>query len=270
MRYALKFAYDGTKFSGSQIQNHQNVTTVQGVIVECLKEHHVIKDSGSSKLQLASRTDAGVSALGNVLAFNTDFKKQDVFNILNSKLNHCWFYIVIEVDDKFNPRHTKMRWYRYHLLNKGNLDIELLLSIIKIFEGEHDLRNFANPHIEPGNTVRTLASISAFEDGAWILIDLHAPGFLWNQVRRLVSAWEKCAAGELERAKLETALNEPDNRFDLGKASAEPLFLMDIEYDLEFEIDNNMLKKTKRRLFSNLVNAKLKTKFFDELFERIE
>ena len=95
MRYAIKFAYDGTKFSGSQRQTHSELKTVEGEIIDCLIKHKVITNTKSSKFQVASRTDTGVSALGNVLAINSDYKQENILNILNSKMEYCWFHGIL-------------------------------------------------------------------------------------------------------------------------------------------------------------------------------
>ncbi len=61
----LKFAYDGTKFYGYQRQPDK--PTVEGEIIS------VLRDSGlDATIKSASRTDRGVSALGNVIYLADD------------------------------------------------------------------------------------------------------------------------------------------------------------------------------------------------------
>jgi tRNA pseudouridine38-40 synthase len=263
MRYAVKFAYDGTKFSGSQRQPRQNIRTVEGDIIDYLIKHQIINDHKSSKFQVASRTDTGVSALGNVLTFNSDFTAKDILNILNSRVDDCWFYGICQVDENFKPRFAKSRWYRYYSFKDKKIDFEKLKSIIELFIGEHDFRNFAKPGIE--NTLRTIDTIEIENRDRWIIFDLKAPGFLWNQVRRLVSGWIQYAKGEIKREELEGAINNPDKSFDFGLAAAEPLVLMDVEYDFEFEINKKNLRKTKAKLINEWQGLFLKSEFFNQL-----
>lgn len=274
MRYAIKFAYDGTKFSGSQRQ--PNVKTVEGEMIDSLINHQVIDDVKTSNFQVASRTDAGVSALGNVVAFNTEFEKSDTLNILNSKPAYCWYYAIEQVDSEFNPRHANMRWYRYHLYN-GNFSIEncielkldpgILKSITRPFLGTHDFKNFTKPNLD--KTTRIIDSITITENGAWILIDIKAQSFLWNQVRRLINSWVSCARDRINDSELYQALNNPKIDCDFGLAPPEPLFLMDIEYNIKFKVNKQILKKMYDNLIRTWQGVKLKEKLFNYIIETI-
>ena len=66
MRIMLRVAYDGTNYSGWQIQ--PNAVTVEGVL------HEAINDLFKTEIEVigASRTDAGVHAMGNVAVFDVD------------------------------------------------------------------------------------------------------------------------------------------------------------------------------------------------------
>jgi tRNA pseudouridine38-40 synthase len=269
MRYAIKFAYDGTEFSGSQRQ--PEVRTVEGAIIECLTSHHVISDPKASNLQLASRTDAGVSALGNVVALDTEYSEKETLNILNSKLPHCWFYGIAKVDSDFRARKAKMRWYRYHLNTGGTaenqVDYELFKSILSSFEGAHDFKNFANPSVE--DTTRTIHSITTTEKPGWLLIDFSARSFLWHLIRRLINSWVQLANGKVTKEVLLEALNDPSLVHDFGLAPAKPLILMDVEYDFKFEIDKHVLEKTIRRIHLNLEEVAIKNEFFNCLLKKM-
>ncbi len=284
MRFAIKFAYDGTKFSGSQRQTNQdNVRTVEGEILQCLLEQQVVPDQKKSKLQLASRTDAGVSALGNVMALDTDFELEEVLSILNSKLGNCWFWSAVEVDSEFNPKFAKLRWYRYHLFNydehflteqkknnvKEKIDIEKLSIISKQFMGKHDFTNFAKPQLD--DTVRAIDTIDIEQKDNWLYIDIKAQSFLWNQIRRMLSAWLKFVQDEVTFNELVSALNAPDSSapHDFGLAAPEPLVLMDVQYDFEFRTDRRLLKKTRKRILNQWRKVMLKQNLLDYLLKEV-
>jgi len=239
---------------------------------------------------MASRTDAGVSAIANVFAFNTDFNEKDILNILNSRSDHSWFYGITQVDDDFNPRYARIRWYRYHIYNDNAnnpnhiiskagfqklqkngttsiLNLDFLKSVTKLFQGTHDFKNFAKSNLN--NTVRTIESIEVNEEGNWITIDLRAQSFLWHQVRRLVNSWLKFTRGEIDQIVLQAALNAPEVEHDFGLAPAKPLFLMDIEYDFQFNIDKQLLINMYNRLITTWQDVKLNEKLLNYLFKTI-
>ena len=269
MRFAIKFAYNGTSFSGSQRQKNPELRTVEGDIITCLLDHQVIQDLKTSKFSVASRTDAKVSALGNVLALNTDFSEKEILNILNSKISDCWFYGFARVENDFKPRHAKMRWYRYHLFKDMDIDIIKLKQITEIFIGEHNFKNYSNPSIDSEKTIRSIDSIEIIESVPWLFFDLRASGFLWNQVRRLVSAWTNCAKGKISKTDLDSALKDDSQTFDFGLAPPEPLFLMDVEFDFEFEINKELLQKTIVGLHRNWQKINLQNFLLEYIFKNI-
>ena len=75
-RVAVKIAYLGDEFNGSQIQPTDDNPSIRTVAGEILKNLELVDHVPPEKIDLkfASRTDAGVSALGNVITFYTEFK----------------------------------------------------------------------------------------------------------------------------------------------------------------------------------------------------
>ena len=113
MHVALKFGYEGWRFHGSQVQPGQR--TVEGDISAALEAILGKEGMQRAKLRAASRTDAGVSALGNVLCVDVDMQPTDLVNALNANLDGIWVHSYAEVDEEFNPRHASSREYRYFL-----------------------------------------------------------------------------------------------------------------------------------------------------------
>jgi tRNA pseudouridine38-40 synthase len=114
-KLALLIEYEGTRYHGFQIQ--PKVATIQGEIEKALQrltgeQTHIVG---------ASRTDAGVHAKGQVVAFNTSstLPLQAFINGLNSYLpQDIAVKSCLEVDDDFHPRRQAMsREYRYTILN---------------------------------------------------------------------------------------------------------------------------------------------------------
>lgn len=242
MYIALKFAYNGKNFHGYARQ--PNLRTVEGELIKVLTKHGIIEDAKSSSFKSASRTDKGVSALCNVVSFKT--KNFDKISLKESskEFEDIIIYGMKEVDPDFNPRHAKYRKYTYYL-NSNNLDIEKTIPSSEIFTGEHNFTNFARVE-EHKNPMRTINNIVFGRNDNFLIIDFYAQTFLWQQVRRIVSALEKIGLGKLDKKDVIQALENPKDKVDFGLASPDKLILADVVYDFEFECNN--YKETKNAL----------------------
>ncbi|MGN0253965.1 MAG: tRNA pseudouridine(38-40) synthase TruA [Lachnospiraceae bacterium] len=171
-RIMLTVAFDGTNYSGWQIQ--PNKETIEGVLNRELSRllNEEIKVVG------ASRTDSGVHAEGAVCVFDTESKiPGDKFSyainqtlpedirIRNSK----------EVDITFHPRRVNSRKtyryrirhdefpnpldarYSYHVYTK--LDIEAMRRACEFIKGKHDFKSFCSVHTDVDTTVRTVYDV---------------------------------------------------------------------------------------------------------------
>ncbi len=224
----LKFAYDGTKFYGYQRQ--KDVPTVEGEILRALNT------MGIKNLKSASRTDRGVSALGNVIWIKTNMDGREIIGRLNASLKHIYFHSFADVDT--NPRYASMRWYRYHLIDLG-YDLERLREAATIFQGEHDFHNFTRAR---KNTIIEINKIDVKKEGKIIKIDFYARNYLWNLIRRIVAAMEAYSLGKNFGEEIFTI------RKNFGIAPPEPLVLMDVEYDFPFK--KVEFKKNAKKFFA--------------------
>ncbi len=241
MRVAVKFAYDGREFHGYARQ--PQLETIEGKIVKALIKHGFIEDTNESHFRSASRTDKGVSALCNIIAFDTDISKKYILQILSNEFTDIVVYGIRDVVPDFNPRYAKLRRYRYYT-NGDNIDSERAMSTANAFTGEHDFGNFAR--IESfRNPVRSIDNIVFTRNGNFLVIDFYAQTFLWHQIRRVVSAIIKVEKGKIEKKDIIDALENPNKKVDFGLAPAEPLILKDIVYDFDFEYGNALMKKIK-------------------------
>ena len=250
MRFAVKFAYDGRSFSGYVRQ--PKLKTVEGELIKSLIKFGFIKDTKQSHFRSASRTDKGVSALGNVVAFNTNINKNSIANELNEDLTDVIIYATAVVESDFFPRHAKWRSYRYYLRRKY-LEIDKILSAAAAFTGEHNFSNFARVE-EFKDPCRIIDNIIVTENNDFFVIDFYAQTFLWHQIRRIISAMEKVGMGKLEEEEIIEALNNPDKKVDFGIALAGPLILKDIMYDFNFEYEK-YYSKTLNDLEKRIVNS---------------
>jgi tRNA pseudouridine38-40 synthase len=222
----MKFGYDGVVFHG--LARQPGLRTVEGEIVKALTGASALRDVRSSRFQSASRTDRGVSALGNVVAFDSQLAPIATVRAFNRKARGVWAWAVADVVSSFNPRHARERWYEYAL--PGTFDEGRLGEALRTFIGEHDFRNFTRGR---ERSVLRIDKAAARRKGNAIVLEFRAPRFAWNLVRRFVAAALFVESGTGSVRDLEKAL-EPGTRLDFGLAPPEPLVLVDVSYDFGF------------------------------------
>jgi tRNA pseudouridine38-40 synthase len=221
MRVALKIAYDGSVFYGHQRQPDRR--TVEGECLTALRSAKVLRDPRESFFRSASRTDRGVSAVGNVIAFDTSLAAEAVVGAFNDRARGVWAWAVAEVPESFHPRHALQRWYRYHLLQ--DLPVPTLRRVATLFVGEHDFRSFTS---DPAGGPLAVDRVDVSRAAGTVVIDIRAASFRRGMVRRIVSAAVGVAKGLVAEDDIRSALS--GTRADFGMVRPEPLFLMDVRY----------------------------------------
>ncbi|UCF50310.1 MAG: tRNA pseudouridine(38-40) synthase TruA [Thermoplasmatales archaeon] len=239
MRIALKFAYDGSKFYGYARQ--PNLRTVEGELIKVLIKNGIIEDTKDSYFRSASRTDKKVSAFANVISFNTNDSIKSVLKDLSNEFEDIVVFGANNINLDFNPRHAIYRNYCYYL-NIKDLDVDKIISVSSAFTGKQNFTNFSRLESFK-DPVRIIDNIVFSKIKDYLLIDFYAPTFLWNQIRRIISALVKIGNGKIGRQDIVEALCNPDKDVDYGLAPAEPLILKDIVYDFTFECDKEQLDK---------------------------
>lgn len=242
-RIFLEIAYDGTNYSGWQVQN--NALSVQEVIDKTLSEWlgediHTIG---------ASRTDAGVHALGNVAVFDTETRiPGDKYAFgLNSRLpEDICIQQSYEVPLEFHPRFTEtIKTYEYKILNRkfpdptkrrdslfyyGKLDVGAMNEAASYLVGPHDFKSFCASGHEGTNTVRTIYSASVLRDGEMIYFRITGNGFLYNMVRIIVGTLMEVGKGAIKPKKMSEILKAKNREAAGPTAPAHGLTLVEIEY----------------------------------------
>ena len=252
MRVALKFAYDGRKFHGFARQ--PNVETIEGNIIKFLIEHGLIEDIKESKFRCASRTDKGVSSLGNVIAFNTEKNLQNIYKDCNICSDKIVIFGKKIVDDNFYPRYAKQRIYRYYL-KKKEYSFETITLTALLFKGTHNFSNFAR--IESNkNPVRTIDDIEVHENEDSIILEFYAQTYLWHQIRKMVSAILQVENKKIKTQQIIDALTKPKKHIDFGLATPEPLILIDVLYSFYFDSNDYWINKKKEFEEELLYNIK--------------
>ena len=247
-RYAIRVFYDGKNFHGSQIQ--PKLRTVEGEFQKALK-----KFCNFENFQRASRTDAKVSAFGNVFALTTNFKLEP--RIINAHLPCDIRAIAVkEVSKDFNPRFAKERIYKYFLFDDG-YDLKKIKEAARIIKGKHSFHNFTA--LQEGCKIKKVNYVEVEKEGDIIILTFSAESFLWEMVRRLVTALKMVGKHEL-------GMEEFFEFFDINvrkKIKASPpefLILWDVKYDFEFEYEDYSLQKFIEELKKEYAMLKMKEK----------
>lgn len=244
VRYKAILAYDGTDFAGFQRQ--ARARTVQGEIEAALRHLNWTRRS----ILAAGRTDAGVHAVGQVIAFDLDWahSPEDLLNALNARLPaDVAVQHVQQVQEDFHPRFQALaRRYRYtlfchpvrHPLRERfawrvwpELDVDLLRRAAEPLIGTHDFRAFGVPPRAGGSTVRQVFRASWARDAqAGYLFDVEANAFLFHMVRRMVRLQVEVALGKLPVEQIPRYLAGEFSEPVMGLAPPQGLCLLEVRY----------------------------------------
>ena len=243
MRIKLTIEYDGTAYAGWQRQ--ENALAVQQVIEEALTK----LTRARVVIAGASRTDAGVHALGQTAHFDTESRiPPDKYAFaLNIMLPADIRIRKSEaVSEAFHARFSnKGKRYRYLIyqsphagaLNRNThahviypLDDEKMRRELTALIGTHDFAAFAASGSVVKDTVRTIYSASLARRGDELELLVEGSGFLYNMVRIIAGTLISVGAGRLEEGAFARAI-QSGNRLDLGvTAPAHGLTLMEVYY----------------------------------------
>ncbi|WP_343250162.1 tRNA pseudouridine(38-40) synthase TruA [Diplocloster hominis] len=243
-RIKLIVAYDGTNYSGFQIQN--NAPTIEGE----LKRFLTTLLQEEVELIGASRTDSGVHALGNVAVFDTATRipAEKISYALNVRLpEDIRIQDSCEVPPDWHPRYqSSIKTYEYRIYNRPfpnpvvrlyshhvywPLDTAKMAEAAKYLTGEHDFASFCSAGAQVQTTVRTIfeAGVQAEETGM-ITIRLKGNGFLYNMVRIIAGTLMEAGRGSLSPEQIRDILASCDRSKAGPTAPAKGLTLMGIQY----------------------------------------
>jgi len=240
----LVVEYDGTGLHGWQRQ--LNGATVQQHLEEALAQivQHEVSVTG------ASRTDAGVHARGQVVAFATErqIPLHGFRRGLNSLLpEQIAVREATEVDETFHPRHSATgKHYRYTLLVRPDrsplwrdrawhlsdaLDLDAMRAGASHLVGEHDFAAFRAAGCTAKTTVRRIESIVISRDADLVRIDLHGNAFLRQMVRIIVGTLVEVGVGKRPPTQVAEIMASLDRTLAGITAPAHGLELVEVRYD---------------------------------------
>lgn len=245
-KYRLTIAYDGTAYSGWQVQPHD--LSIQHVLQKALgiilRKTVVLIGSG--------RTDAGVHAAGQTAHFTHD-SEIDLYRFQNS-LNglippdiriksidlvpsdfHAQYSAVakeyhyhLHLDKVMDPFRRRYCWHLHH-----SLDLNLLHEAAGLFVGTHDFTSFANEAHKgtaSRDPVRTLKRLDLVEEPGGLRLEFEGDGFLYKMVRNIVGTLVDVASKKRSLDDINKIFAAKDRRQASMAAPPQGLFLMFVQY----------------------------------------
>jgi len=251
--FLLTVAYDGTGYSGFQYQ--ENAISIQAVL-----ERHLAKlFSEPIRVRGASRTDAGVHALGQRVQFRTrnfgiPFEK--IKWALNRSLPaNILVREILPIDESFHLHSTLSKTYIYQILNqeeadpfqasffwhiRNPLDFSAMERAAKYFIGEHDFAAFRASGYQTKTSVRQMFKSEWLKEGNQLTFLINGNGFLYHMVRNMVGTLVEVGMGKYDESRIPEIIASGDRKFAGVTAPARGLFLKEIFYsEKSFTLQNN-------------------------------
>ena len=254
-RIALGIEYDGSPYSGWQIQSSSNLETVQGKIEEALAK---VADQ-RIKTFCAGRTDAGVHATSQVVHFDSLINRgvkawtTGVNSLLPPSIRVRW---ARDVSQSFHARFSATaRRYQYLLYSQKtktpllwqkavqiqeSLDIHLMNQAALAIVGEHDFSAFRAAGCQSKTALRCVVAANWYTRGPFIIFDVQANAFLLHMVRNFVGAFLEVGKGSKGVEWISELLKGKDR--SLGGVTAPPdgLYLVGVNYTATHKIPDSV------------------------------
>ena len=248
--YAVRLAYDGTRYNGWQKQGNTD-KTVQGKLEAVLAEFA----GAFVEVQGSGRTDRGVHAEGQTANFRLPKERPagEVMEYINHYLpEDIQVLACAKAPDAFHSRLSAVRkTYRYQIEMgpKKNvfqrnfyyglgqkLDIERMEAGAALLAGTHDFKSFCgNPRMKK-SCVRTIEEVAFVRPGGTQLFILYrGNGFLQQMVRILTGTLIEVGLGKREPEEIAAVLQARDRQTAGFTAPAQGLFLVNVEYGEEYD-----------------------------------
>jgi tRNA pseudouridine38-40 synthase len=244
--YKLVIEYDGTNYSGWQIQPDKR--TIQSELEKYLSKifNQKIKITGSG------RTDAGVHALAQVANFKVNKSKASKIKIseikraLNSLLDKdIRIKSVTKVEDSFHARiSAKKKTYRYQIsliepsvferlyyaFVPYKLNVALMKKEAKDLLGKHDFKCFQASGRKAKDTVRVISKVSLLKKGNKLFFTIEGNGFLYNMVRNIAGTLIEIGRGKMPAGSIKKLIKGKDRTKSGPTAKACGVVLVRVGY----------------------------------------
>ncbi|MCS7013518.1 MAG: tRNA pseudouridine(38-40) synthase TruA [Chloroherpetonaceae bacterium] len=223
-RFKLEIEYEGTRYSGWQVQKHAR--TVQGELIEAVKR---VLPEQEIDLQGAGRTDAGVHALRQVAHLDCETRiPPDILRLkLNDELPADIHILSLQpVPKSFHARHSAIaRSYIYQISRrrtafgkrfvwwiKDELSLEAMQQAAALFSGMKNFESFTAERDEDKSTLVLMHPIEVKACGDLILLRFFGSHFLWKMVRQSVGVIAEVGRGKLSLSEVREFFEKKSDR----------------------------------------------------------
>jgi len=239
----LTITYDGSNYHGWQIQPGHK--TIQGILADAIQNLIGIEVT----VHGTSRTDAGVSALGQVALVQIDspIPTENLAEAITHRLpQDIAVTEAVEVPQGFDlTGSVKSKLYRYTIFTGPTkpvlqirhcwhlpirLDTETMAEAGKLLIGKKDFKSFAAAADKRENSIRTIFRCDVTAENEWVYVDVQGDAFLYNMVRNIVGTLVEVGTGRWPPEKIKQILEAKDRKAAGPIAPAAGLCLMWIKY----------------------------------------
>jgi tRNA pseudouridine38-40 synthase len=243
MRFKLTIEYDGTNYSGWQVQ--PNGSTVQGAVEDAVSR---LFGEGTC-VAAAGRTDAGVHAAGQVVTFSSLRQRspQTVRRALNALTPRDVSITAVEVvADTFDPRRdARSRVYDYRIWNSSSsspfwrlyawhvphkLAVGAMQGAAAQLLGEHDFSSFRAADCDAEHPVRRLLRSDFTQHGPLLVYTVEATAFLRHMVRNIIGTLIEVGQGRRAVGDISALIGACDRKLAGPTAPAHGLCLRQVKY----------------------------------------
>jgi tRNA pseudouridine38-40 synthase len=243
-RVAIGIEYDGSAYSGWQVQRH--APSVQAELERALSR------VADHRLQLtaAGRTDAGVHALMQVAHFDTTSSRPEQAWVLGGSAECARDVSVLwarQVPDDFHARFSALsRSYVYRIVNRGvrpaidrgraawvrrPLDADAMHAAAQALAGEHDFSALRAAECQSPTPVRRVVSVDVRRDADCVEIRVTANAFLHHMVRNIAGTLIAVGVGERPTAWVAELLASRDRSRAGATAPPQGLYFAGAAYE---------------------------------------
>ncbi len=194
----------------------------------------IAESEAGAHLEVASRTDRGVSARANALALRSDLSGPNLLRSLNGLSPELFFTAAARLADEVRVRSAARRVYRYYEAATAP-DLARWREAARRFAGTLDARSFGRGLGAGAPVWRDVESVTVDLVDGGLQVEVRAPSFVWGMVRKIVAALREHDAGRLPLDRLELALRGRE-RLTLPLAEPEPLVLYEVEYPFPWTV----------------------------------
>jgi tRNA pseudouridine38-40 synthase len=250
-RIACRIEYDGSRYSGWQIQSHSNAETVQGDLERGLSA----VAAAPVRVHCAGRTDAGVHGFSQVVHFDAPATRSEKSWVVGTNTNlppAVRVHWAVVVPGTFHARFSALsRRYRYVIADTPVQPAQLVGKVTwsrrplaettmdraaQHLLGERDFSAFRAASCQSSTPMRDVQEVSVVRRGSLVVIDIRANAFLHHMVRNIAGSLMAVGKGTRGEDWIAGLLAGADRTRAADTAPPDGLYLVEVQYPTEYDL----------------------------------